>query len=108
MPNPSRSPSIRDVESGIRESPTNNTDETEPLLSTITISIHSRRRSRGNVENDPELEMLMNRFHQIFSSEPTLEQSIRSGGQIRLNDPMLVERHIRMLLGDDTISLGGR
>ena len=108
MSNPSPSPSIRDIETGVRESHTDNTDELEPLLSSITIRIHSRRRSRGNLENDPEMGRLMDQLHQILSSDPSADNTNGNGRQLRLNDPMLMERQIRMLFNDDTISLAGR
>ena len=108
MSNPSPSPSIRDIETGVRESQTDNTDELEPLLSSITIRIHSRRRSRGNLENDPEMGRLMDQLHQILSSDPSADNTNGNGRQLRLNDPMLMERQIRMLFNDDTISLASR
>ena len=108
MPDPSPSPSIRDIETGVRESQTDSTDEMEPLLSSITIRIHSRRRSRSNLENDPEMGRLMDQLHQILSSDPSADNTNRNGRQFRLNDPMLMERQIRMLFDDDTISLAGR
>ena len=108
MSNPSPSPSIRDIETGVRESQTDNTDELEPLLSSITIRIHSRRRSRGNLENDHEMGRLMDQLHQILSSDPSADNTNGNGRQLRLNDPMLMERQIRMLFNDDTISLAGR
>ena len=50
----------------------------------------------------------MDQLHQILSSDPSADNTNGNGRQLRLNDPMLMERQIRMLFNDDTISLAGR
>ena len=62
MLNPSSSPAIPDLETGILESNTDSADELEPLLSSIALHIHSQGRSRSNHENDPEMERLTEQF----------------------------------------------